>query len=79
MDLLYIYSAFKQNADGSWTCVAPITIHHPNGRVQLAPGTTVARDKAFMGVKLAEWLDENRPPGQSTLRLSSNGIPMRSG
>lgn len=68
MDHLYIYSAFTYNADGSWTCVAPITIDHPEGRVQLAPGTTVRRGKLFMGVELAEWLDENRPRGGSTLR-----------
>jgi hypothetical protein len=66
MDLLYIYSAFKQNADGSWTCVAPITIHHPKGRLQLAPGTTVVPGEAFMGVQLADWLNDNRPRGEST-------------
>ena len=61
MDRQLIYRALRQNADGSWTCLAPVTIEHPTGRVQLAPGTTLRPGSLFMGVELAEWLERNRP------------------
>jgi hypothetical protein len=50
--------AFRRDADGSWTCVAPTTFDGPNGRIQVAPGTRFTRGTAFMGVDLATWLDE---------------------
>jgi len=50
--------AFRRNADGSWTCVAPIRIDHPKGRIEVTPGTRLARDTRFMGVDLAAWLEE---------------------
>ena len=50
---------FRRNADGSWTCVAPATIEHPKGRIQVSPGTTLKRGREFMGVDLAAWLDEH--------------------
>ena len=52
--------AFRRQTDGSWACVAPVTIHHPKGRVQVTPGTVFTRGTAFMGVDVAEWLDAQR-------------------
>jgi hypothetical protein len=49
--------AFRRNADGSWTCVAPATLDGPNGRIQVTPGTTFARGEIFMGVDIAALLD----------------------
>lgn len=63
MDASRIRDAFKQNQDGSWTCIEPVTIEHPQGRVQLVPGTILERGKTFMGVALAEWLDRVSSPG----------------
>jgi hypothetical protein len=65
MDLLYIYSAFKQNADGSWTCVAPITIHHFGAKPILVicgdPGGVIGMTRAYdVGVELAAKLPFSR-------------------
>jgi hypothetical protein len=44
--------------DGTtWTCVAPVTIDHPRGRIQVAPGSSFSKGTNFMGVDLAAWLD----------------------
>ncbi len=50
--------AFRHNPDGTWSCVAPVTLDHPKGRVQITPGSTFTRGKPFMGVDVAEWLDQ---------------------
>lgn len=50
--------AFKRNDDGSWTCVRPVTLDGPNGRMQVSEGTTYRRGALFMGVELAKWLDQ---------------------
>jgi hypothetical protein len=50
--------AFRRNADGSWTCVEAIRIDHPKGRIEVTPGTRLARNTKFMGVDLAVWLEE---------------------
>ena len=54
----YVGSAFWRNEDGSWICIDPITIEHPQGRVQVAPGATFRPGIPYMGVDLALWLDE---------------------
>jgi hypothetical protein len=56
--IVNLSEAFRQNADGSWSCVAPVTLDHPKGRVQVTPGTTFARGTRFMGIDVAEWLDQ---------------------
>jgi hypothetical protein len=50
--------AFRHNPDGSWSCVAPVTLDHPKGRVQITAGSTFTRGTRFMGVDVAEWLDQ---------------------
>ena len=50
--------AFRRNADGSWTCVEAATFDGPNGRIQVALGSTYRRGMMFMGIELAKWLDE---------------------
>jgi hypothetical protein len=49
---------FKRDADGSWRCVAPARIEHPNGRIEVTPGTRLTLGTRFMGVDLAAWLEE---------------------
>lgn len=56
--IVNLSEAFRQNADGSWSCVAPVTLDHPKGRVQVTPGTTFTRGTRFMGIDIAEWLDK---------------------
>jgi hypothetical protein len=49
---------FRRESAGVWTCVAPATIDLPQGRVQVAPGTRVAKGSTFMNVDLASLLDK---------------------
>ena len=54
------FKAFFRNPDGSWTCIAPATLEHPKGRIQVAQGTHFTRGTSFMGVDLVEWLEKQR-------------------
>jgi hypothetical protein len=60
MVLSDVRDAFSRNPDGSWVCITPITIDHPQGRMQVSPGTTVKPGEAFMGIDLAAWLEQQR-------------------
>lgn len=50
--------AFFRHPDGTWTCIAPATLDHPKGRIQVAQGTHFTRGTSFMGVDLVEWLEK---------------------
>jgi hypothetical protein len=63
-----IASAFRRNSDGTWICIAPASIEHARGRIQVSPGTVLGRDTRFMGVHLAAWLEEQ---SRSPLQLGS--------
>ena len=52
-----VRNAFWRNDDGSWICIDPVTIDHPKGRVQVAPGTTLVPGTPYMGIDLAAWLE----------------------
>ena len=58
MDRQEVASAFYRNEDGSWICIDPVTLEHPQGRIQLTPGTLLRPGKTFMGVDIARWLDQ---------------------
>jgi hypothetical protein len=62
--------AFWRNEDGSWICIDPVTIDHPNGRIQLAPGTILLPGEVFMGVDVAAWLDEQGRHGGGAEKYS---------
>ena len=49
---------FKRDADGGWRCISKAEFHGPNGRIQVSVGSRFVRGTNFMGVDLAEWLDE---------------------
>ena len=49
---------FKRDADGGWTCISETEFRAPNGRLQVAVGSRFTRGTHFMGVDVAEWLDE---------------------
>jgi len=49
---------FIRDANGAWVCVSRAEFKGPNGRIQVAVGSTFTRGTNFMGVDLAEWLDE---------------------
>ena len=49
--------SFRRNDDGSWTCLAPATLLHPKGRIQVAEGSRFYPGTEFMGVDLVAWLE----------------------
>ena len=49
---------FRRNSDGSWECVAAVTLDGPKGRIQVTEGSRFTRGTVFMGIDLAKWLDE---------------------
>ncbi len=51
-----LLKAFRRNPDGSWSCVAPVELGHPTGRIEVVPGSTFIKGTSFMGIDLAEWL-----------------------
>jgi hypothetical protein len=53
-----VRQAFHRNQDGSWVCIDPVTIEHPQGRVQVSPGTMLKPGGVYMGVDLVRWLEE---------------------
>jgi hypothetical protein len=50
--------AFRRNADGSWTCVEPITLVRSSGPVHFSQGATFRPESMFMGIRVAKYLDE---------------------
>jgi hypothetical protein len=44
---------------GVWTCVEPAELNLPAGRMQVAPGTRLIRGTQFMGVDVAQLLEEH--------------------
>jgi hypothetical protein len=66
LEVQELRNVFSRNEDGSWTCIDSVTIDHPQGRVQVAPGTALLPGILYMGIDLANWLDEqikkNAPP-----------------
>ena len=54
--------AFWRNEDGSWICIDPVTLDHPKGRMQVAPGSTFHPGVLYMGIDLAVWLDQQLTP-----------------
>ena len=49
--------SFARNPDGSWTCLAPATVLHPRGRIQVTQGTCFFPGTSFMDIDLAAWLE----------------------
>jgi len=49
---------FVRTPDGKWLCIEPAELQTPQGRIQVAAGTTLRRGALFMGLELAKMLDE---------------------
>jgi hypothetical protein len=49
---------FIRIGPGVWTCVRNGEFHGPNGRIQVALGTTFTKGTNFMGVDVAALLDD---------------------
>jgi hypothetical protein len=52
------WQSWTRSDTGTWTCLVAATLDHPNGRIQVTPGTSFAPGTIFMGVDVAAWLDE---------------------
>jgi len=50
---------FVREKIGVWICVEPAELNVPAGRLQVAVGTRSVRGTQFMGVDLAELLEEH--------------------
>ena len=49
---------FVREADGTWVCVRPAETMLDGGRIQVAPGSRFSRGSRFMGIDLAEMLED---------------------
>jgi len=53
----FIHS-FVREADGAWRCIEPAEVSLATGRIQVSPGSRFVRGTRFMGVDLAQLLDD---------------------
>jgi hypothetical protein len=51
--------AFEKDSDGNWHCINAISIEMENRMIVIAEGMTFTKGVQFMGVDVAQWLDEN--------------------
>ena len=49
---------FVRIEPGKWTCVRDGEFQGPNGRIQVTIGSTFAKGTNFMGIDMAELLEE---------------------
>ena len=49
---------FVREGRGVWACVEPAEFNLPGGRIQVTPGSRFVHGTRFMGVDLAELLEE---------------------
>ena len=49
---------FVREGEGVWLCVSSAEFDLPSGRIQVAVGTRFTRGTRYMGVDLAQLLDE---------------------
>ncbi len=55
------FEAFIRNPDGSWRCIAPVTLETIQvKRLQVAPGTVFVSGRKFMNVDVVALLDRHR-------------------
>lgn len=50
---------FVREGEGVWLCVSAAEFDLPGGRIQVAVGTRFTRGTRYMGVDLAQLLDEH--------------------
>ena len=53
-----LLKVFARDDSGAWTCLHPVELEGPNGRIEVTAGSRFAPGTAFMGIDLARWLDE---------------------
>jgi len=67
-NLATFIDSFRRNADGSWTCVASVTLVSRAGPIRFTEGATFPTGMMFMGIRVSRLLDEmakySPPAGQ---------------
>ena len=58
MTELEFLSRFRRQPDGVWACTKPINIKGPNGPVVISRGASFSPGALFMGLDLANELDQ---------------------
>lgn len=58
MDNLEILQAFERQPNGSWTCIAPVTIATASGTVHAEPGMSFAYGSTLGDLDVAEYLEQ---------------------
>ena len=58
--------AFKKDDDGTWLCLEGCSIDINDKEVVFTQGQSFAKGDPFMGIDVAEWLDEKAEYGNST-------------
>ena len=58
MTELEFLSRFRRHPDGVWACTKPINIKGPNGPVVISQGASFSPGASFMGLDLANELDQ---------------------
>ena len=69
MTELEFLDRFQREKDGAWVCVKPIKFAAPDGPLTIEKGVSFSRGTLFMGVHLAEELDQlsaKHAPSQRT-------------
>ena len=49
---------FQRYPNGCWECVQHADFNGPNGRIEVTAGSRFMPGTKFMGVDLAEWLEQ---------------------
>jgi len=63
--------SFARLEDGSWLCIRPAEWDSPWGRIQVTQGARFTPGTTFMGIDLAQVLDEAAAEQQPSLRSAS--------
>jgi hypothetical protein len=57
MTELEVLRSFERQPNGMWACARSVKITGPAGEMSIGPGMSFSRGASFMGVNLAEILD----------------------
>jgi hypothetical protein len=74
MTELEFLSRFRRQPDGVWACTKPINIKGPNGPVVISQGASFSPGALFMGLDLANELDQMAAKHGFRSQASAGGV-----
>jgi len=74
MTELEFLSRFRRQPDGVWACTKPINIKGPNGPVLISQGASFSPGASFMGLDLANELDQMAAKHGFRSQASAGGV-----